>query len=138
MKEYNLKIDGDRFNVKIESINGNNAMVSVNGKTFSVEIEPENSPRPQAEEISAVPAKRKSAKSAVTENTYKVKSPLPGLVLGVKVKEGQNVEEGQVVAVIEAMKMENDIEAERSGVVKSIMVEKGDTVLEGTTLLVIE
>ena len=136
MKEYNLKIDGDRFNVKVESLNGNNAMVSVNGKTFSVEIEPKDNP--QDEEISVAPVKTESVMKTSAGNAYKVKSPLPGLVLGVKVKEGQSVKEGQVVAVIEAMKMENDIEAERSGIVKSIKVEKGDTVLEGTTLLVIE
>ena len=136
MKEFNLKIDGDSFHVAVESLSGNNAVVSVNGKAFSVEIEPKDNP--QDEEISAAPVKTESVMNTSAGNAYKVKSPLPGLVLGVKVKEGQNVKEGQVVAVIEAMKMENDIEAERSGIVKSIKVEKGDTVLEGTTLLVIE
>ena len=112
MKEFNLKIDGDSFHVAVESLSGNNAVVSVNGKSFSVEIEPKDNP--QDEEISAAPVNMKTSAG----NAYKVKSPLPGLVLGVKVKEGQNVKEGQVVAVIEAMKMENDIEAERSGIVK--------------------
>ena len=136
MKEFNLKIDGDSFHVAVESLSGNNAVVSVNGKAFSVEIEPKDNP--QDEEISAAPVKTESVMKTSAGNAYKVKSPLPGLVLGVKVKKGQNVKEGQVVAVIEAMKMENDIEAERSGIVKSIKVEKGDTVLEGTTLLVLE
>lgn len=136
MKKFNLKIEGERFEVVVDSVCGNKAAVSVNGKAFSVEIEPQNGEQP--EEAPAIPVKTETVRSAVNANAYKVKSPLPGLVIGVKVKEGQSVKEGQVVAVIEAMKMENDIEAERSGVVKSIKVEKGDNVLEGTTLLVIE
>lgn len=136
MKKFNLKIEGERFEVVVDSVCANKAAVCVNGKAFSVEIEPQNCA--QTEDIPATQVKTEPVRTAVTSNEYKVKSPLPGLVIGVKVKEGQSVQEGQVVAVIEAMKMENDIEAERSGIVKSIRVEKGDTVLEGTTLLLIE
>lgn len=136
MKRFNLKIDGDRFDVTIESLNSNNAVVSVNGKPFNVTIEPEE--KRQTEETSVLSVQDTPVRANVSGHSYKVKSPLPGQVLNIKVKEGQSVKEGQVVAVIEAMKMENDIEAECSGIVKSIKVEKGDSVLEGTTLLVIE
>lgn len=137
MKKYNLKIEGEPFNVTVESFHDKNAVISVNGKTFNVVIESQDSP--QAEEvISTRPVRTEPAKAISKSNAYKVKSPLPGLILDIKVKEGDSVKEGQVVAVIEAMKMENDIEAERSGIVKSIGVAKGETVLEGTTLLVIE
>ena len=138
MKTFNLKIEGDKFGVTVESVSGDNAVVTVNGKTFNVTIERDTTPltQPTADLSSPATAASKTAHSAFA--AQKVKSPLPGLVLGIKVKEGDYGKEGQVVAVIEAMKMENEIEAERSGVVKSINVEKGDSVLEGATLLVIE
>ena len=120
MKEFNLKIDGDSFHVAVESLSGNNAVVSVNGKAFSVEIEPKDNP--QDEEISAAPVKTESVMKTSAGNAYKVKSPLPGLVLGVKVTEGQNVKEGQVVAVIEAMKMENEVVAPCDGTIASVEV----------------
>ena len=77
-------------------------------------------------------------KSGNGKSGHMITSPLPGVVLDVKVKAGQEVSEGDVMAVIEAMKMENDIEAEVSGVVKSVNVTKGDTVLEGAVIVVIE
>ena len=67
-----------------------------------------------------------------------VKSPLPGTILSVNVKEGDRVAPRQTLFVLEAMKMENNIDAERGGVVKSIHVQKGATVMEGDLLIVIE
>ena len=67
-----------------------------------------------------------------------MKSPLPGVVVDIKVSVGDAVKAGNVVAVLEAMKMENDICAPKDGVVKQIVVSKGDSVLEGTDLIVIE
>lgn len=133
MKKYNINIEGEKFGVAVISVSGDNAVVTVNGKTFNVSIERDSTS--QEDDVIAQPVQQSKSTS---ESAYKVKSPLPGLVLGIKVKEGQLIKEGQVVAVIEAMKMENDIEAERGGIVKSVKVEKGDSVLEGTTLLVIE
>ena len=67
-----------------------------------------------------------------------VKSPLPGVILEVKVKEGDVVKKGQTVIILEAMKMENNINADKDGTVTKINVNKGDSVLEGTDLLIIE
>ena len=67
-----------------------------------------------------------------------VKSPLPGVIVDVKVNVGDTVEPSTVVAVLEAMKMENNINAGKAGVVKAICVNKGDSVLEGADILVIE
>lgn len=136
MKKYNINIEGEKFGVAVISVSGDNAVVTVNGKTFNVSIERDSTS--QEDDVIAQPAHPVLQSKSTSESAYKVKSPLPGLVLGIKVKEGQLIKEGQVVAVIEAMKMENDIEAERGGIVKSVKVEKGDSVLEGTTLLVIE
>jgi len=67
-----------------------------------------------------------------------VKSTMQGMILKLKVNEGDNVKEGDVVAVLEAMKMENDVHAPESGVVQKIIVEEGDTVGTGETLMVIK
>ena len=68
----------------------------------------------------------------------KVACPLPGTVLSINVKEGDTVAAGQTLVVLEAMKMENNIDAERGGVVKQVLVQAGATVMEGDVLLVIE
>ncbi len=70
-------------------------------------------------------------------NTEKgiIKSPLPGVITGIKVKIGDNVTTGQEVAYLEAMKMENAIEAEHDGTVTDIFISKGDSVLEGTPII---
>ena len=136
MKKYNLDIEGEKFGVSVESVSGDNAVVTVNGRTFKVTIEQDNISQEDA--FIAQSAQQSPTGKSTAGSAYKIKSPLPGLILGIKVKEGQVIKEGQVVAVIEAMKMENDIEAERGGIVKSVKVEKGDSVLEGSTLLVIE
>ena len=66
---------------------------------------------------------------------YAVKCPLPGTVLSVKVQVGDKVASGQTLVVLEAMKMENNIDSDRAGVVKSIKVNRGDSVLEGDVLI---
>ncbi|MBR5072491.1 MAG: biotin/lipoyl-binding protein, partial [Bacteroidales bacterium] len=66
-----------------------------------------------------------------------INSPLPGVIIEVSVKEGQAVKAGQKVAVLEAMKMENDIQAEKDGTVTAIHVRKGDSVLEGAKIVTI-
>ena len=66
-----------------------------------------------------------------------VTSPLPGVIIEVSVKEGDTVAAGQKVAVLEAMKMENEIQADRAGVVTKINVNKGDSVLEGAAIVTI-
>lgn len=71
-----------------------------------------------------------------TGNT--ITAPLPGVITSVKVKEGEIIKAGQVVAVLEAMKMDNDLQAERDGKVKEVKVEKGDSVLEGAVIIILE
>ena len=69
---------------------------------------------------------------------YSVKCPLPGTVLSIDVAVGDTVSAGQTLMVLEAMKMENNIDADRGGVVKQILVQQGATVMEGDNLIVIE
>ncbi|MBO8481878.1 MAG: biotin/lipoyl-binding protein [Muribaculum sp.] len=130
MKEYKFKINGSDYNVVINSVEGTMANVTVNGAAYSVEMEKEAAPAP-APAAQAAPAPAASGKG---EN---VTSPLPGVILDVNVKVGDTVKIGQQVALLEAMKMENAIESPCNGTVTAVCVSKGDSVLEGATIVVI-
>lgn len=131
MKTYKYKINGNDYEVTVNGIEGNIADVTVNGASYKVEME--NAPAAPA--VQAAPAAAPAPKPAGAGK--KVASPLPGVIVEVSVKEGQSVKAGDKVAVIEAMKMENDICAEFDGTVTAIHVSKGDSVLEGADIVTI-
>ena len=137
MKEYKLKINGNDYAVTVNDIDDTIAEVEVNGIPFKVEIE-----RPAKKQVVAKPNKPATvtanvAKPAASGSETAVTSPLPGVILEVIVKEGDAVKRGQKLMVLEAMKMENVIEANADGKVISIKVNKGDSVLEGAPLIII-
>jgi biotin carboxyl carrier protein len=152
MSQYKFKINGKDFDVTVNSVEGKNASVTVNGVDYNVELEsgldgavrsnsgaPENLPifgdKPRvaaAAEESSRPAQ--SAAPVASGAGKKIVSPLPGVIIDVCVKEGDAVKRGQKIAVIEAMKMENDILAESDGTVTAIYVKKTDSVLEGADI----
>ncbi|WP_295988360.1 biotin/lipoyl-containing protein [uncultured Alistipes sp.] len=153
MKDYSLKINGHNYDVQIDDVNETSALahVVVNGVAYEVEIEgaktlpaskPQVAPAPKSANSAmitpsgAAPSPRIAA--AAPTSGYAVKCPLPGTVLGVKVAVGDTVTAGQTLLVLEAMKMENNIDADRGGVVKEILVQQGATVMEGDNLIVIE
>ena len=137
MKKYSLKINGNPYEVKIDDINDAStvAHVTVNGVKYDVEIE-----GGKATGLSVTPKTPIASKPAAAPAATgaKVTCPLPGTVIAINVKEGDTVAAGQTLLVLEAMKMENNIDAERGGVVKQILVSAGSTVMEGDTLIVIE
>lgn len=143
MKEYKFKIGGNDYQVAINSIEGNIADVTVNGTPYKVEME--NAPAaaavaaaaPAAAPAAAAPAPAAAPAAAPAGPGTDINSPLPGVIIEVSVKEGQAVKAGQKVAVLEAMKMENDIQAEKDGTVTAIHVHKGDSVLEGAKIVTI-
>ena len=145
MKQYKFKINGNDYNVAINSTNGNLADVTVNGVSYQVEMEnsmPAAAPVQAAPQASA-PAPQPAAAAAPAPAAKPagegkaVTSPLPGVIIEVSVKEGDTVAARQKVAVLEAMKMENEIQAEKAGVVTKIHVSKGDSVLEGASIVTI-
>ena len=146
MKEYKYKINGNLYNVVIGDIEDNIAHVEVNGTHYTVEMEkkPKAAPapkpvaRPVAKPAAAAPAAAPAAKPAAGGGKSGVKSPLPGVILDIKVKEGDEVKKGQTIIILEAMKMENSINADKDGKVTAINVSKGESVLEGTDLVIIE
>ena len=140
MKTYKLKINGNAYEVAINSIEGNIADVTVNGASYQVEME--NAPAaavaaPAVQAPAAQPAAATAAPAAQPASGAgtKVTSPLPGVIIEVSVKVGDAVKAGQKVAVIEAMKKENEISATKDGTISAIHVSKGDSVLEGADVV---
>lgn len=144
MKEYKFKINGKDFHVAVNGISGTKADVTVNGVNYDVELENAVAPVQQAAPAQTAPVapvaaapKAPAAASAPATGGKVITSPLPGVIISVDVKEGSVVKRGQKVAVIEAMKMENDILADADGTVTAIHVSKGDTVAEDAKIVTI-
>ena len=145
MKENKLKINGNDYAVSINEVDDNVAEVEVNGTPFKVEFEKPITKKPVATVVSkpapkaagAAPAVAVAKPAAASGAGETVTSPLPGVILEVSVKVGDAVKKGQKVMVLEAMKMENVIEATADGTVTAIKVDKGDSVLEGAPLVII-
>ena len=157
MNKYQYKVKGVDYEVEIAEVEGNIAKVNVNGIPFEVELQkPINAakhptmtapkvqaPQPAAAKPAAAPAAAPAAQSeapaaaAAAGAGQAVKAPLPGTITDIRVQVGQQVSAGDIVLVLEAMKMQNNIEAEASGKISAIMVKQGDSVMEGTVLLTI-
>ena len=146
MKTYKFKINGNEYNVAINSVEGTNASVTVNGTDYLVELENapaapvQPAPAAPAAPVAAAPAQAAPAaapKPAASGTGKAVTSPLPGVIIAIKVNVGDSVKAGQEVAVLEAMKMENSIEATHDGTVTAVHVAKGDSVLEGAAIVTV-
>ena len=154
MNKYQYKVKGIDYEVEIAEVEGNIAKVNVNGIPFEVELQkPINAakhpsmrptPHPVKPEVSAAPAPAQPSAASTTAAPRSaegagtpLKAPLPGTITEVKVQVGQQVNVGDTVLVLEAMKMQNNIEADVAGQVTSIVVKSGDTVMEGAVLLTI-
>lgn len=144
MKEYKFKINGKDFHVAVNGISGTKADVTVNGVNYDVELENAVAPVQQAAPAQTAPVapvaaapQAPAAASAPATGGKVITSPLPGVIISVDVKEGSVVKRGQKVAVIEAMKMENDILADADGTVTAVHVSKGDTVAEDAKIVTI-
>lgn len=142
MKEYKYKINGNPYNVIIKDVEDNIAHVEVNGTPYKVVLD---KPAPAAPKITRPAAAPKTqsgdpvvANAPKTIKKEGIKCPLPGVILDIKVQVGDTVKKGQTVLILEAMKMENNINAHKDGKVTAINVKNGDSVLEGTDLIIIE
>lgn len=138
MKTYRFKINGNDYEVTVNAVEGGVADVTVNGTPYKVEME--NAPAVQT--APAVPVKQtvasvQAAPAPAAGAGKSLTSPLPGVIVSVNVNVGDVVKAGQTVAVLEAMKMENDIQAECDGTVTAVKVAKGDSVLEGAVIVTI-
>ena len=142
MKEYKYTIDGNKYDVAINEVGETTAKVTVNGTEYTVEWEKPVEEKPvvkvqPAAKPAAAPAAA-PAPAAVPVSGNAIKTPLPGVIIDVKVNVGDTVKKGDTVVVLEAMKMENNINADRDGKVVAIQVAKGDTGADGAALIVLE
>ena len=135
MKTYKFKINGNEYEVAVNSVADGLAEVTVNGNQYQVEMA-EASSDPVQQSVASVAPVQKVPVPSYAEGKAVV-SPLPGVIIAVKVNVGDVVKAGQTVAVLEAMKMENDIQAECDGRVTAVNVVNGDSVLEGAELVTI-
>lgn len=145
MKKYKFTINGNQYETEILSIDDNIAEIEINGTLYKVEVDKEIKPTktPKLVRPAAVPSTdshpsvAKTSSPAAPKGGGSIKSPLPGVILDVFVKEGDVVKMGQKLLLLEAMKMENNIEADKAGKVVSILKQRGDSVMEGDVLIVI-
>lgn len=143
MKSFRFTIQGNKYDVNILNVEENIAEIEVNGTLYKVEVDKKiaSSKTPKLVRTVAVPSTEttpsqlKTSAPTAPKGTGHVKSPLPGVILDVYVKEGDQVKIGQKLILLEAMKMENNINADKEGTIKSVKVKKGDSVLEGDVLI---
>jgi glutaconyl-CoA/methylmalonyl-CoA decarboxylase subunit gamma len=141
MSTYRLRIGETEYDAEVKSITPHKACIVVNGTEYVVDLvsigrqaavpsPPAAAPRP-ATEVKLAPRQARST----SEGTGSVRSPMPGLVLRIEVREGQVVNAGQTLLVMEAMKMENSVVAPHNGTVRRILATEGASVSEGDVLV---
>ncbi len=140
MKNYRFKINGNEYNVEIKSMEDSIAEVEVNGTPFQVELSKEvKTPKtPKLIRSDIAPSTTEKKPLSVPPGLSKIEAPLPGSIFKIVSKEGDQVKKGDVLMIMEAMKMENNILAESDGIVKTIKVKEGESVLQGDILVEIE
>ncbi len=141
MKKFKFMIRGNNYEVEVLSFEDNIAEVEVNGSKYQVELQQEikTSKTPRLTRSQAVPTsasdRAKTSSPAEKKGGGVVKAPLPGTILEMKVKVGDPVKIGDTLLIMEAMKMENNIKADKEGKITAVKVNNGDAVLEGDVLV---
>ncbi len=142
MKKFKFAIKGHDYDVEILEFESKIAKIDVNGTVYEVELEQEvkqsKTPKLVRQEIQIRRQEQKIRKTITKTAGFEVKSPLPGNILQLYVKNGDQVKLGDKLVLFEAMKMENTILAERDGEIKNLKVQVGDNMLQGETLMEIE
>ena len=145
MKKFTFTINGNQYETEVLSVEENIAEIEVNGTLYKVEVDKsmKTTKTPKLVRQVAVPSTdihpsvAKTSSPAGPKGAGSIKSPLPGVILDVFVREGDEVKMGQKLLMLEAMKMENNIEADKAGKVVQILKGKGDNVMEGDVLIII-
>ncbi|WXR60648.1 biotin/lipoyl-containing protein [Peptostreptococcaceae bacterium AGR-M142] len=129
-RNFNVTVNGETYSVEVEEIKADGSVATQTVSRPAPVSKP--APKPAAPAKKAVP---KAAPKQVTAGASTIDAPMPGTILDIKVKEGDSVKEGQVIVILEAMKMENELMAPADGVIASINVEKGASVNPGEVLV---
>lgn len=136
MKKYVVTVNGNRYEVEVEEVGQGGAISTPSLSPVPATPRVESAPAPAAQP-KAEPKKEVAAKP-VPQGAETIEAPMPGTILDIKVNEGDSVTEGQVIAVLEAMKMENEIMAPRSGKVSAVNAAKGASVNAGDPIISLE
>ena len=129
MEDITVKVDGKEYNIKVEDSGNGKLKVNFDGKTYDIETQ-SNIEKQILEDFSSKKSHGKG-KDIVT-------APLPGTVVSINVKTGDQVKEGDSLLKLVAMKMENDILAEKDGIVKEVKVKKNDNVNKDDILIILD
>jgi len=143
MGQYIFKIGDKDYKVDVKSIEGTKATVEIDGKAFSLDIKQlgrkeETTVKKPVMTTSFAQAEQKPTGAAPPKKTVPVRAPIPGLILKLFVKEGDTVKVGQDILVMEAMKMENQIQSTKGGKIVRIPIKVGDSVMQDDILVEIE
>ncbi len=142
MKKFKFSIKGHDYDVEIMGFEEKIAKVEVNGTIYEVELHQEvkqsKTPKLVRQEVEIKRQDHKIKKTITKTGVFEVKSPLPGNILQIFIKDGDVVKLGDKLLIYEAMKMENTILAEKDGTIRNLKVHTGDNVLQGETLMIIE
>jgi glutaconyl-CoA/methylmalonyl-CoA decarboxylase subunit gamma len=146
MKKFKFTVNNNNYDVNVISFEDNNVKVDVNGKVYDVVVDKklETIKTPTLVRAKNEPstdshkATLKTSSPTEKKGAGVIKAPLPGTIIKILVKEGDFVKSGTHLLIWEAMKMENNLTADREGTIKNIKVKPGDAILEGDTLIEIE
>ena len=136
MKKFKVTVEGKVYLVEVEEI-------SSGGTSAPQQAQPQATAKPANPSLAATQPVAKSAASGkqapapTADGGFTVRAPMPGSVLDVKVSVGDQAAEGDVLVVLEAMKMENELTAPQAGTVKQVLVKKGDNVNSGDPLIIL-
>ena len=133
--KYTVRIAGSTYEVEIEDIHARPVIAYVDGERF--EVHPEDQTKPDTLNVAKDLLTRKMSKLAVSPSgdMNQLIAPLPGTIVDIFVKNGEDVEAGHVVLIIEAMKMKNSIRSTRSGKIAEVLVTVGQTVAHNQALV---
>ena len=140
MKQFKFKINGSEYQADIKSIVDNQVTVELNGVSYDVELEKSQKKTPVLtvpRVINTTLADNKKTAKPGTNQPGTVTAPIPGSIIKINCKVGDSVKLGDTIILLEAMKMQNEIQATATGIVKQIYVKEGDAVMEGTDLITI-
>ncbi|HSH35300.1 DUF2118 domain-containing protein [Schnuerera sp.] len=135
MRKFIINVNGNQYEVEVEEVTDGTTT------TQNLASQPASTPKPTAKKAAApqpAPKVEEKKEVVIKEGSETVEAPMPGTILSINVNEGDTVEEGQVLAILEAMKMENEVVAPRDGKVSSIVVTKGASVNTGDKLIILE
>lgn len=133
MKKFIVNVNGNSYEVEVEEV-GSSSQSVVSAPVAAPAAQPAQPKAPAAPAPAAPKAEAKPAQ-AVPQGAEVVEAPMPGTILDIKVNQGDTVKKGQVLLILEAMKMENEIMAPRDGKVTAVNTSKGSSVNVGDPLI---